>query len=233
MTPAEKLQVFVSSTYEDLRAERQAAVEATLTVGHIPAGMELFTAGDQSQMEVIQRWIDESDVFLLILGGRYGTIEPKSQKSYIQIEYEYACLKDKSLFAVVITEDGIDRKVKKLKRKAIEQEHPDQLKSFRDIVRTKIVREWTDIKDIKLAIVEKLSELNKREDLIGWIPGSQAVNSGALVEEMARLTKENATLRDRVLKMEGETTTYHGLSFERMLQCSEGKNRLRRVFLTM
>ena len=74
MTPKKKLQVFVSSTYSDLRDERQAAVEAILTAGHIPAGMELFAAGDQSQMEVIKRWIDESDVFLLILGGRYGSM---------------------------------------------------------------------------------------------------------------------------------------------------------------
>src|SRR5262245_57179350 len=78
-----KLQVFVASTYKDLRVERQAAVEAILTAGHIPAGMELFTAGDESQMEVIKRWIEESDVFLLILGGRYGSLEPQSGKSYI------------------------------------------------------------------------------------------------------------------------------------------------------
>jgi len=60
-----RLQVFVLSTYEDLKAERQAAVETILTVGHIPEGMELFTAGDQSQMDVIRDWIDESDIFLL------------------------------------------------------------------------------------------------------------------------------------------------------------------------
>jgi hypothetical protein len=82
--------VFVSSTYTDLQEERQAAVEAILGASHIPAGMELFAAGDQSQMQVIQRWIDESDVFLLILGGRYGSIEPQSQKSYIHLEYDYA-----------------------------------------------------------------------------------------------------------------------------------------------
>ena len=65
-----RLQVFVSSTFSDLRDERQAAVEAILVAGHIPAGMELFTSGDESQMEAIKQWIDESDVYLLILGGR-------------------------------------------------------------------------------------------------------------------------------------------------------------------
>lgn len=37
-----KFQVFISSTFTDLIEERQAAVSAILTAGHIPAGMELF-----------------------------------------------------------------------------------------------------------------------------------------------------------------------------------------------
>lgn len=63
-----KLQVFISSTFVDLQDERQAAVQAVLNAGHIPAGMELFKAGDQSQKETIKRWIEESDVYMLILG---------------------------------------------------------------------------------------------------------------------------------------------------------------------
>ncbi len=77
----------------DLIEERQAAVEAILDAGHIPAGMELFKAGNESQLKTIYQWIDESDVYMLILGGRYGTVEPKSGKSYTQLEYEYACSK--------------------------------------------------------------------------------------------------------------------------------------------
>jgi hypothetical protein len=63
-----RFQVFVSSTFEDLRDERQAAVEAILKAGHIPAGMELFTAGSVSQLEVIKQWIRDSDIYMLILG---------------------------------------------------------------------------------------------------------------------------------------------------------------------
>ena len=87
---SKKLQVFVSSTYSDMKAERQAVIEAILRAGHIPAGMELFAAGDKSQLEIIKRWIQDSDVFMLILGGRYGTIEPDSGENYVQVEYEFA-----------------------------------------------------------------------------------------------------------------------------------------------
>ena len=73
-----KLQVFVSSTFADLKEERQAAVEAILTAGHIPAGMELFAAGDESQMNVIKRWIEAAgltrDKLARLLGVSVQTI---------------------------------------------------------------------------------------------------------------------------------------------------------------
>ncbi len=97
-----KLQVFVSSTFLDLKDERQKAVEGILKAKHIPAGMELFKAGNESQLETVKRWINESDVYLLILGGRYGTLEPSTGKSYTQIEYEYALDKGIPMFAFVI-----------------------------------------------------------------------------------------------------------------------------------
>jgi len=40
-------------------AERQAAVSAVVKAGHIPAEMELFTAGDELQMEVSERSLDD------------------------------------------------------------------------------------------------------------------------------------------------------------------------------
>lgn len=45
-----KLQIFISSTYVDLQEERQAAVEAILGSNNIPAGMELFKAGNKFTM---------------------------------------------------------------------------------------------------------------------------------------------------------------------------------------
>ena len=50
-----RLQVFVFSTYTNLKEYRQAAVQAILTAGHIPAGMEIFIAGNESQMDVIKQ----------------------------------------------------------------------------------------------------------------------------------------------------------------------------------
>ena len=107
-----KLQVFISSTYKDLQDERQAAVEAVLSTNNIPAGMELFKAGNNSQWETIKRWINDSDVYMLILGGRYGSIEPTSKKSYTHLEYEYAISQNIPVFATVLSDNFLADKVK-------------------------------------------------------------------------------------------------------------------------
>src|SRR5215216_3487229 len=216
MAQKKKLQVFISSTFADLKQERQAAVEAILTAGHIPAGMELFTAGYESQMNVIKRWIDESDVYLLILGGRYGSIEPTTEKSYTHLEYEYAVEKQKPLFAVVIDEEYLEQKLKQYGFEVIERERQESLKNFRAYVLTKMVRFFSDPRDIKLAILETLSEFERRPELVGWIAGSEAIDGGALAGELARLAKENSQLRAQLQVSTSSPATYNGLTFQHM-----------------
>ena len=46
-----KYQIFVSSTYEDLKEERDLVIEAILEMGHFPVGMEMFSTGDEQQWE--------------------------------------------------------------------------------------------------------------------------------------------------------------------------------------
>jgi hypothetical protein len=218
MPRTKRLQVFVSSTYTDLRDERQAAVEAILMAGHIPAGMELFAAGDESQMSVIRRWIDESDVFLLILGGRYGSIEPTSRKSYIHLEYEYAIEKGKPVFAVVIRGEALTKKVKKLGPPAMEADESQKLKEFRALVETKMVEFWGDERDIQLAVIKALSDFGRREELVGWVRGDEAANAAALADEMARLTKENAQLREQLAHSSAPEAMFNGLTFDQTCQ---------------
>ena len=85
-----KYSLFVSSTYEDLKVERQALMLVALENDFIPMGMEQFHAAPASQWDVITKMIDESDCFLLIIGGRYGSIDESEGISYTEKEYEYA-----------------------------------------------------------------------------------------------------------------------------------------------
>lgn len=212
-----KLQIFVSSTYTDLIEERQAAVEAILSAGHIPAGMELFSAGDESQMTVIERWIDESDVYLLILGGRYGSIDTKSGKSFTQLEYEYALEKKKPLFAVVIKPEALEIKVKAKGSRMLEQENPKLLREFQTSVQKNLVKFWADKKDIKLAIHETISDFIYRKELTGWIRGNN-LDAALLAQEIARLTNENFELRARLgsIDISSSAPRYASLTFEEL-----------------
>lgn len=212
-----KFQIFVSSTYTDLKEERQAAVEAILSAGHIPAGMELFSAGDESQMTVIKRWIDESDIYLLILGGRYGTIEPKSGKSYTHLEFEYALERKKPLFSVVIKEKALDEKVVKIGRSALEDENPKLLKEFKALATSNMVEFWDDKKDIQLAIFKTLSDFIYRKELVGWIRGDNNINTALLAEEIAKLTSENSELREKLQLLPSQNQAlYFGLEYEQL-----------------
>lgn len=163
-----KYQVFISSTYIDLQAERQAAVQAILTHGNIPAGMELFAASNQSQWEVIKNWIEDSDIYMLILGARYGSIEPSSGKSYTQLEYEYAMELNKPAFSVVIDKEQIAN----LPNRYVESENPEKLEAFRKLLTdTTLVEFFKDTKDIENSVLKSLRniEINSEERLVGWV----------------------------------------------------------------
>lgn len=201
-----KLQIFVSSTFTDLKKERQAAVEAILKSGNIPAGMELFTAGNESQLDTIKRWINESDVYCLILGGRYGSIEPQSKKSYTEIEYDYAKSIEKPTFAVVITDEYLNKKVKENNIDFIERENSEKLKQFRDKVLSNISSFYESPNDIKLAIHETLEEFKERYNFSGWIPGNNETQN-------AKLLEENSKLKDRILQLE-QLNNYEEVCFK-------------------
>lgn len=84
-----KYQVFVSSTYRDLVEERQNVIHALLELDCIPAGMELFPATDEDAWTLIKEVIDHSDYYLLIIAGKYGSLNSEGI-SYTEMEFDYA-----------------------------------------------------------------------------------------------------------------------------------------------
>jgi len=84
-----RYQVFVSSTYKDLIDERQHAIHAVLDLNCFPCGMEYFAAGDDEAWAAIQSFIKSCDYYLVIVAGRYGSVDEKGI-SYTQQEYQYA-----------------------------------------------------------------------------------------------------------------------------------------------
>lgn len=95
-----RFQVFISSTYIDLIEERQAAMRAVLELGHFPAGMEWFAATDEDAWTLISRIINESDFYLLIVGGRYGSTDATGI-SFTEREYDHAVALGKRVIPIL------------------------------------------------------------------------------------------------------------------------------------
>lgn len=193
-----KLQVFISSTYTDLIGERQAAVEAVLLAKHIPAGMELFSAGDASQWEVIKEWICESDAYLLILGARYGSVESKSGLSYTELEYDFAVAAGMPYFAVVLDDSAITHKRASGCISADDEKSAEQLAAFRKKVLSKASKFVGDNSQIKLCVLQSLHEIEKRSGLVGWVRPDNTESIAPLIKQLSVLSADNTRLRDEL-----------------------------------
>lgn len=190
-----KYQIFISSTFTDMVEERQAAVEAILKAGHIPAGMELFTAGSGPQLEVIKEWIDDSDIYMLLLGGRYGSIEPTTGLSYTELEFRHAKEQSKPIFSVVIRDAALEAKVKNHGLAAVEKNEPQKLKAFKDRVTSEMCEFYSDTKDIKLAVHAAVPAIEKKSKPQGWVRAGSVPDVGVLVARLSKLETENEKLQ--------------------------------------
>ena len=74
MTVEKRYQVFISTTYPDMQSARQALMLPLLDLGMAPMSMDLHSAETNNLMPVVQRMIDDCDYFVILLGGRYGTL---------------------------------------------------------------------------------------------------------------------------------------------------------------
>ena len=112
MANKRKYSLFISSTYEDLVSERQAILGVALENDFIPVGMEQFGSHPSDKWELITKMIDECDAYLLVIGGRYGSVDDDGV-SWTEREYDYARQKRMPIILLVrkrssITEDKMD-----------------------------------------------------------------------------------------------------------------------------
>ena len=165
-----KYQVFISSTFKDLQAERLRVIQTVMKLGEIPVGMEQFPAMDKPQMKHIEQEIDHSDFYILILGGCYGSRSPSS-KSYTELEYDYAMQKSLHVLAFLHKSPEELRTYK-------ESNEKDQasLRAFQEKAKNgRLVRHWSDVNELGEWVFASLSEARMASNAVGWIRAS-AIN---------------------------------------------------------
>ncbi|MCC0004031.1 MAG: DUF4062 domain-containing protein [Methylobacteriaceae bacterium] len=127
-----RYQVFVSSTFSDLQVERQEILQALLELDCIPSGMELFPAANDDQWTLIKKIISDCDYYIVVIGGKYGSIGPDGI-SYTEMEYRHALSLKKPIIAFVHKDIG------KLPANRVEssEESRKKLDSFIEFVKKK------------------------------------------------------------------------------------------------
>lgn len=200
MTNKRKFSIFISSTYEDLKKERQALIGVALENNFIPVGMEQFHAAPTSQWNVITKMIDECDFYLLIIGSRYGSIDELSGISYTEKEYNYAKSKGLPVLVLIkessaITENEKDSgndKYDKMKK----------LDTFRERVKNdkNTVDFFTDLNSLKYAASPTLKNaIDYVDDSAGWVRYKDIVD--IINEEVNGRNKINTESEERQQKM--------------------------------
>lgn len=178
-----RYQVFVSSTYEDLIEERQEVMQALLELDCIPSGMELFPAANDDQWTLIKRVIDDSDYYIVVIGGRYGSTGPAGV-SYTQMEYEYAIEQNKLVIAFLHKDpDSLPAK-----KTEASQKGKEKLERFRAIVQQKMCRFWSSPAELGSVVSRSLIKLTKSNPAIGWVRGD-LVPDESTTEEILKLKK--------------------------------------------
>jgi hypothetical protein len=184
-----RYQVFVSSTYADLKDERQAVIRAVMELDCIPAGMELFPAADEEQFEFIKRVINDCDYYLLIIGGRYGSVT-ETGISYTEQEYDYAVKRGLKVIALLHENPDEIPLGKSEKDPALRE----RLRQFKEKVSTgRLVKFWKGADDLPGKVALSLSQTIKIHPAVGWVRANRAANEQILTE-INELRKQNAKL---------------------------------------
>jgi len=144
----------------------------------------------------IKRVIDQSDYFVLILGGMYGSVEEDTGKSYTQLEYEYALEIGKPVIRLLrsdpfnsLTGDRIEQ----------DPEKRQKLEAFMaDVSATKLCRFWKTDQGLGADVALTLMDMIRVYPAVGWVPGDMAADH--------EVREENLRLRERLATLEDENT---------------------------
>jgi len=178
-TDQRRFQVFVSSTYSDLRESRQQVTMTLLECDAFPTGMEIFPAADDDAWTLIRRVIDESDYYLLVIAGKYGSINPASGLSYTEMEYDYAVSAGKPVMAFLHGALG------ELKSDLCEntEERREKLDNFREKVRkAKHVKFWKSPEELAGQVARTYNKFVRLYPMTGWVRADQVTSSESLKE---------------------------------------------------
>lgn len=194
-----RYQVFISSTFEDLKDERRAVQDVLINTGDFPVQMESFPAADEDQFEFIKSLIDQCDYYILIIAGKYGTIADDGM-SYTHKEFRYAVSKGVPVLVMLHEDPELIAKGKSEKS----QSGTKRLHEFiKEAEKGRLRRTWSTRDGLKLAVREALENAKSTKPRTGWVRGDLAANLETL-NELNQARKEIEEYRKTINQLEVE-----------------------------
>jgi hypothetical protein len=169
----------------------------------IPAGMELFPAADEEQFQFIKRVIDDCDYYLLIIGGRYGSIDEEGI-SYTEKEYEYAVSRGLKVIAL------IHKNPEEIPFGKSEQNPNlrEKLGQFRKKVSSnRLILSWGSAAELPGLVAQSIAKTTKLFPAVGWVRANKAASEDLLIE-INTLRKQNADFRDQIKRLQMELAKF-------------------------
>lgn len=189
-----KYQAFISSTFRDLHDARERVTWEVLKIGFIPVGMENFSAMDERGWATIAKAIDQSDYYVVIVAGLYGSVD-ESGKSWTEREYEHARGRGVPVLAFI-------RELREAPGDMVEKgEAAAKLDMFIAKLRgAHHVEAWTTVDDLRAKVPVALMKIAREDESEGserpgWYRGA---GSATALNEWARLSAENHALREQL-----------------------------------
>jgi len=192
-----RYQVFISSTFEDLRDERRAVQDVVISTGDFPVQMESFPAVDEDQFAFIKSLIDQCDYYILIIAGRYGSVG-EDGLSYTHKEFRYAVSKG---VPVLVMLHGARDRIPTGKSEETDEGKRRLAEFIAEAEDGRLRKTWTTLDGLKLAVREALDHAKATKPRTGWVRGD-SIASLATLEELNAVRKENDRFREALGKLE-------------------------------
>lgn len=188
-----KFEIFIGSTKQDLIKVREEIIRAILEAGHIPSGMELWSAGIKPTKIAINDRLQNCDIHIVLLGARYGYKPLDSNCSITEWEFLHSETEKRPVIAFFLSDAEFERERKKIlgsndSKDKGEQENEQLLRNFRSkVMSSRLCREFQStpngIKDLKSSCINAINEVIDSLPQIkenGWIrarsPYAKALN---------------------------------------------------------
>lgn len=155
-----RYQILIGSAVSGFEDEKKSLAQTVLDKGYYLTEVDWLSGMNEVKFKSIKRSIDDSDYYILILGGLYGIITADG-KSYTEKAYDYALKKGKTIIALVqknpdITENDSVREEK-------------FTNFYNKVINTKPIHYWKEKKELTSQFSIILDSAIREFPMQGWI----------------------------------------------------------------